>query len=111
MAEPIVSVERHFSTITSIVVKVEWYQPPRIANPTPEELALVPERFRCQVCLRVKTKRHFGGFINEARVCQECYPYVTSIPTEPRHTVATRWIRPLVCDVWEGIKPEMVAQD
>lgn len=111
MAEPIVSMEIHLSTITSIVVKVEYYQPPRIANPTPEELALVPERFRCVACSRLKTRRHFGGFVEGYRVCRECYPYVTSIPTEPRHTVATRWERPWFFDVWEGIKPEMVAQD
>ena len=78
MIVPIIRVEVHFNRlIKDIRIMVEDYTPPRMPNPTEQELGKCPASFRCFACLRRKgKKRHFGGYILGQRVCQECYPYV-----------------------------------
>ena len=77
MLIPIITNELHFSDITETTVILEWYREPREPNPSKEELALCPERFRCYSCLRLRGKKHhFGGLVLDRRICRECYPYL-----------------------------------
>jgi len=116
--EPIITTEFHFTKLDTVSVKVEYYVPTRVPNPTERELASVPARFRCIVCGKQKGKKHFGGLIAGERVCRICYPFTDE--SDVQISIQKREFRPatkrdnrhppFVKDVWQGIKPEMVAE-
>ena len=110
--EAIVTNELHFSKLDKPIVRVEAYTPLRVPCPTEEELARVPARFKCFVCLRYRGRKKFGGFVANEKVCRLCYPFVDErdIEPPPNHIVATKRSRttvPTVVDVWAGLEEEL----
>ena len=72
----------YFSTPWSLcgdklIVEVVLYTPPK---PLPvlsaEELALIPDQFRCYICYEHYLKKDFGGCLLNQRICRHCYPWV-----------------------------------
>lgn len=59
-----------------IIITIEWWRPINIPEPTEEELAICPERFRCFVCQRIKSKRRFAGIIRFQYICRTCYSFI-----------------------------------
>lgn len=113
--EAIVRNEPHLSGIDRVTITVETYTPPKPPpHPTEEELARVPERFRCFVCLRMRGRKKFAAFVGSEMVCRICYPYIDEqdITPPPNHIMATKHNRvPLVIDVWTGLEEEIEEGD
>ena len=75
MPIPIIRVEQHWARVPKLTIEIDWYEPPRIPNPTAEEINACPDSFRCFVCQRIKgNKKHFAGEIRCQRICRVCYP-------------------------------------
>jgi len=68
----------HFSDVPEFTMDWGWAdEEPRVPHPTKAEFNACPDRFTCFVCLQQKgKKKHFGGLVEEQKVCRECYPFV-----------------------------------
>ena len=85
----------HFAKVDTLTIVIEriWWEP-RIPNPTEQEMAVVPDRFRCYSCLKMKGRKRLGGLILEQFICRACFPWLN----ESRVSAIIRF------DRWHGFQ-------
>ena len=65
---------RAADNVLEVTIRIESdWEDPRYAHPSDEELARVPDRFTCFVCLGSKKQDQFGSFILDQYVCRTCF--------------------------------------
>lgn len=108
--EAIISYELVFLDITEPVVTIEsyWFTP---REPTYVGLHCCPERFRCFICQRMRSKkRWFAGEVQGQRLCKACFPYVDEMAVaafihleERKKFPACKNRVSLASDIWTGL--------